>query len=299
MAENVPNNEPRYGAVPQYIQDFMRASQIHIETLSPRNKAIIQSYRDDWDADDWGNAKNNNRTPLLSYQLIKWVGAKINGNRNRAIGLEVPLLRLPDLLENLNQSHITPEDIDDQIANANTLNTVLHGFPVTNDSVTVYRGVPSTSYYGNKALHMTPGEVLTVKTFCSTSINPTVACRFSNTNLANACVWNIIIPSGQIFPYVSENIPTELIKNRITCEQEILLPMCTKLRLLRKHDRIPRILVFELIGFSDASEVLDEARAKLKEVLPPQPGKDKKAKNKRQKTKKGGVRKNRKTKRRH
>jgi hypothetical protein len=297
MTQNLSINELRYGSVSVYIQELMQASQTHIKTLSQKEQDIIESYRNDWDADDWGNAKNSGNPPLLGYQLIKWVGAKINGNHNRSIGIEVPPLSLPELLENLNQSHITPDDIKEQIKNTKILNTVLHGFPVTNNNVIVYRGVPSRSYYGNKALHMRPGDIITIKTFCSTSINPTVAHRFTNINQTNACIWNIIIPSGKIFPYVSEDIPNEIIKNRLTGEQEILLPLCSKLRLLRILDTRPRILVFELIGFSDASEVseiLEEAEAKLIEVVTPRRGKKQKI----QQSKKGGVRKNRKTKRR-
>jgi hypothetical protein len=104
--------------------------------------------------------------------------------------------------------------------------------------------------------------------FLSTSINRHVAGHFGN----NTCMWEITVPLGQIFPYVSEFIPETLSSqtNEWASEQEVLFPTHTRLRLVSKSvDQVPNIYRFQLVGFAEkAPDFWDRTRANLLSVFP-------------------------------
>jgi hypothetical protein len=230
---------------------------------------VIDSYRGEIDADDWQSA------PLLiSYRIMNWAMKKIHKNSNGA-GRNY----LPELLEKdgLEQSGITGDTLIQQVEHAKILEYTLHTFPkLENTSMTVYRGETCNSFYYQKAANMEIGNELVILPFLSTSINPNVANRFTGRESDNnACMWEITIPQGTIFPYVSDFKPEQLGNQESArrSEQEVLLPTHARLKLLSKTiDQWPRIYRFQLIGFAEKSpDFWDRIRENLLSVphLPP------------------------------
>ena len=264
------------------------------DTINKKEYAIIDSYRANTDPDDWANA------PLLvSFQIMNWAIKRINKNNNARQGQRynkpnyLPALLTP---EGLIESQIDESALISQVEHAKILDTVLHTFPLLgkNESMIVYRGENCNTFYYQKAANMMIGEELVILPFLSTSINQHVAGRFtSRINANKACLWEIIIPSGQIFPYVSEIVPEELGNENSAerSEQEVLLPTHARLRLISKSvEQSPNIYRFELIGFAEKSpDFWDKTLSNLLHVLP-----SKQPKSKKLKTKKGGTRKNKK-----
>ena len=237
---------------------------------------VIDSYRGEIDPDDWTSA------PLLvSYQIMNWAIKKINKNNNarRGIASNKPNY-LPELLKEngLKQSQINSDVLVEQVKHAKILDAALHTFsPLEkNESIIVYRGENCNSFYYQKAGNMKIGDELVILPFLSTSINPNVATRFTSRMNANkACLWEIKISPGQIFPYVSEFVPEHLgnAESANQSEQEVLLPTHARLRLVSKSvDQSPKIYRFELVGFAEKSpDFWDKTLANLLSVLPQAP----------------------------
>lgn len=170
----------------------------------------------------------------------------------------------------LRESGINRETLISQVKHAKELDETLHTFPRLGKNMTVYRGESCNSFYYEKAANMEIGEELVLLPFLSTSINPHVATRFTSRNQTKACRWEVTIPSGQIFPYVSE-VPEELDEESAEqSEQEVLLPTHAHLRLRDKLiDQIPKVYRFELIGFKEKSaDFWDNTLDNLLETLP-------------------------------
>jgi hypothetical protein len=134
--------------------------------------------------------------------------------------------------------------------------------------MTVYRGESCNSFYYQKAAHMREGEELVILPFLSTTINRHVAGHFGN----NTCMWEITVPPGQIYPYVSEFMPETLSSqsNEWASEQEVLFPTHARLRLVSKSiDQSPTIYRFQLVGFAEkTADFWDRTRANLLSVFP-------------------------------
>jgi hypothetical protein len=225
---------------------------------------VIDSYRAEIDADDWRNA------PLLvSYQIMNWAIKKINKNNNAKRGIALSKDEyLPQLLKEngLKQSRINKHTLEEQVRHAKILDETLHTFPRLEDtSMTVYRG--ESSFYYEKASRMMKGDEMTILPFLSTSINRYVAGHFGN----NTCMWEITVPPGQIYPYVSEFMPETLSSqtNEWASEQEVLFPTHARLRLVSKSvDQVPNIYRFQLVGFAEkAPDFWDRTLANLIGVL--------------------------------
>ena len=232
---------------------------------------IIDSYRADTDPDDWIDAPL-----LLSYQLINWATKKIQRNfinnypETRARSAKNRIIEgkyVPELLteEGLEQSQINKDELINQVDNAQILDKILHRFPrLDNGDMKVYRGDKCDSLYYQEAANAAVGYEMVINPFLSTSINPYVAMNFTGKGDAIRCIWEITIPAGQIFPYVSEIVP-EYLGNEASAkqsEQEVLLPTRAILKFkgmyatddenkpLRSINIPHRIYRFELIGFS-------------------------------------------------
>ena len=236
---------------------------------------VIHSYRGEVDPDDWRNA------PLLvSYRLMNWAIKKIKKSNNARKGLVSSKANyLPELLTShgLTQSRINEHVLQEQVRHAEILDKTLHTFPrlERNESMTIYRGETCNSFYYEKASRMRVGgvEELVILPFLSTSINRHVATRFSGrASNNNSCLWEIIIPPGQIFPYVSELIPDQLGNQQSAgvTEQEVLLPTHARLRLISKSvDQSPNIYRFQLVGFAEkAPDFWSRTLENLVDVLP-------------------------------
>jgi hypothetical protein len=229
--------------------------------------AVIDSYRAEIDPDDWA------RAPLLvSYQIMNWAIKKINKNNNARRGIvSTKANYLPQLLKEngLRQSRINMRTLEEQVRHAEILDNALYTFPRLEDtSMTVYRGESCSSFYYQKASRMIQGEELVILPFLSTSINRHVAGHFGD----STCLWEIVIPPGQIFPYVSELIPEHLgnEESASQTEQEVLFPTHARLRLVSKSvDQVPNIYRFQLVGFAEKSpDFWGKTLANLENVLP-------------------------------
>jgi hypothetical protein len=217
--------------------------------LSGEERDMIESYRQEWE----------DLPLILSYQLMNWAMKKINKTKNGAANY-VPYLLTPNGLE---ASGIHKGTLRDQVANAQRLDETLHAFPrLQNTSMTVYRGETCNSFYYKKAERMEIGGELVILPFLSTSVNPRVATRFTGkASDNNACVWQIEIPQGQIFPYVSDSAPNSIPHNlgngtnKPGPEYEVLLPTHSHLKLVNKFvDRSNKIYQFQLLGFAEKAQ---------------------------------------------
>jgi hypothetical protein len=267
-----------------------RSYEHYSNTISKKEYAIIDSYRGDVDPDDWADS------PLLvSFQIMNWAIKKINKNKNVRQGRRynkpdyLPALLTP---EGLIESQIDESALIRQVDHAKILDASLHTFPRLreNERIVVYRGENCNSFYYQKAANMMVGEEIVILPFLSTSINQHVAGRFTSSMNANkACLWEIIIRPGQIFPYVSDEVPDDLGNENSAegSEQEVLLPTHARLRLLSKSvGQSPKIYRFELVGFEEKSlDFWDKTLANLIGTLPASEPKSKKPK-------RGGTRKN-------
>lgn len=217
--------------------------------LSGEERDMIESYRQEWE----------DLPLILSYQLVNWATRKINTTKNGAANY-VPYLLTSNGLE---ASGIHKGTLREQVDNAQRLDETLHAFPrLQNTSMTVYRGETCNSFYYQKAEHMEIGEELVILPFLSTSVNPRVARRFTGkASDNNACVWQIEIPQGQIFPYVSDSPPDSIPHNlgngtnKPGPEYEVLLPTHAHLKLVRKFvdNHLNKIYQFQLLGFAEKS----------------------------------------------
>jgi hypothetical protein len=241
----------------QWKKAVERAIVYQNENLSPNIAEIIEHYRGDTDPDDWGSA------PLrLSYQIINWATKKVTKNVNKTRPFTrsftrstVRTNRVPALLseEGLKESGLTFKDLHEQVENAKKLDAALSNFPTLgkNESVKVYRGEGCHSFYNEKVQKMTPGQIIEITSFLSTSINKYVARRFTKMN-AVKCLWEIIIPPGQIFPYVSQDVPNQVnMESAAHSEQEVLLPVRALLKLVKRGEIVNSDMVytFHLVGF--------------------------------------------------
>lgn len=241
--------------IPPWKREIQRSHAHYMAMQDSIQYRVIDSYRGVIDADDWKSA------PLLvSYSIINWAMKKINKNSNANRGASSGRNYLPELLQKdgLEESGITGDTLIQQVEHAKILDDTLHAFPrLENTSMTIYRGETCNSFYYQKAANMEIGEELVILPFLSTTINQHVATRFTGrSNDNNACVWEIIIPQGEIFPYVSELIPEQLGNQESAreFEQEVLLPTHARLQLLNKTiDQWPRIYRFQLVGFAEKS----------------------------------------------
>jgi hypothetical protein len=218
--------------------------------LSGEEREMIESY-----CNEWGDI------PLpISFQLMNWAMRKINTNKNGAANY-IPYLLTPNELET---TGIHKGILHEQVDNAQRLDQILHTFPrLENRSMTVYRGETcNNSFYYQKAKNMNIGEELVILPFLSTSVNPRVATRYAGrASDNNACVWQIEIPKGQIFPYIAESAPNSIPHNlgngtnKPGPEYEVLLPSHARLRLVNKFvdERSTNIQHFVLIGFAEKS----------------------------------------------
>lgn len=252
---------------PSWKRALQRSLDYYMEMKGSKEYVVIDSYGGEIDPDDWTSA------PLLvSYQIMNWAIKKINKNNNARRGIvSAKPNYLPELLKEngLKQSGINRHTLEEQVRHATLLDETLHTFPTLKDtSVTVYRGESCNSFYYQKAAHMREGEELVILPFLSTSINRHVAGHFGN----NTCMWEITVPPGQIFPYVSEFMPENLSSqtNEWASEQEVLFPTHARLRLVSKSvDQVSTIYRFQLVGFAEkAPDFWDRTRANLLSVFP-------------------------------
>jgi hypothetical protein len=228
----------------------IQKSLTHLHMLSGEEREMIESY-----CNEWGDI------PLpISFQLMNWAMRKINTNKNGAANY-IPYLLTPNELET---TGIHKGILHEQVDNAQRLDQILHTFPrLENRSMTVYRGETcNNSFYYQKAKNMNIGEELVILPFLSTSVNPRVATRYAGrASDNNACVWQIEIPKGQIFPYIAESAPNSIPHNlgngtnKPGPEYEVLLPSHARLRLVNKFvdERSTNIQHFVLIGFAEKS----------------------------------------------
>ena len=258
---------------PRWENAVERSHEYFMDIISKNQYKIIDSYRANTDPDDWPDA------PLeVSYQIINWATKKINKNNNAKQGHPVTSANyVPRLLtpEGLEESGIDQPQLIAQVEKAQILDETLHSFPLLekNEKITVYRGENCTSFYYQKAANMNIGGEMVILPFLSTSINRYVAERFtSKLNINKSCLWEITLMPGQIFPYVSEDVPDELGNENSAqgSEQEVLLPTHARLRLLSKSvEERPHIYRFELVGFDEITpDFWDRTLNNLLSVLP-------------------------------
>jgi hypothetical protein len=252
---------------PSWKRAVQRSLDYYMGMQGSTQYAVIDSYRAEIDPDDWA------RAPLLvSYQIMNWAIKKINKNNNARRGIvSTKANYLPQLLKEngLRQSRINMRTLEEQVRHAEILDNALYTFPRLEDtSMTVYRGESCSSFYYQKASRMIQGEELVILPFLSTSINRHVAGHFGD----STCLWEIVIPPGQIFPYVSELIPEHLgnEESASQTEQEVLFPTHARLRLVSKSvDQVPNIYRFQLVGFAEKSpDFWGKTLANLENVLP-------------------------------
>ena len=228
----------------------IRSSLAHLGMLTGEEHKIIEDYRSEWE----------DLELTLSYQLMNWATRKINTTKN-GVANYVPYLLTSKGLET---SGIHKGILHEQVDNAQLLDETLHAFPrLQNRSMMVYRGETCNSFYYQKAEHMGIGDEMVILPFLSTSVNPRVGRRFTgNARNNNACVWQIEIPKGQIFPYVSASPPDFIPHNFGNGtnvpgpEYEVLLPTHARLKLINKivDGHSNKIHQFKLIGFAEKSE---------------------------------------------
>lgn len=261
--------------VPSWKSVVARSQAYYMSMRGSTQFNVIHSYRGDVDPDDWL------RAPLLvSYKIMNWAIKQINKKNNAGRGLVSSRKDyVPELLTSsgLKQSRINQSILESQVEHAKILENTLYTFPrlERNEGMTVYRGETCNSFYYEKASRMREGgvEELVILPFLSTSINRHVATRFSgNVRNNNSCVWEITIPPGQIFPYVSELVPGHL-GNEASAgdsEQEVLFPTHARLLLISKSvDQSPNVYRFQLVGFAEkAPDFWDRALANLVDILP-------------------------------
>ncbi len=267
-------NDPMQNVLP-WKSAVTRSHAYYMSMRGSTQFNVIHSYRGDVDPDDWI------RAPLLvSYKIINWAIKKINKKNNARRGI-VPSRDdyVPELLTShgLLQSRINERILQSQVDHAQILEETLYTFPrlERNESMTVYRGETCNSFYYEKASRMREGgvEELVILPFLSTSINRHVATRFSgNSRINNSCVWEITIPPGQIFPYVSELVPDHLGNQQSAedSEQEVLFPTHARLLLISKSvHQSPNVYRFQLVGFAEkAPDFWDKTLKNLVDILP-------------------------------
>ena len=204
----------------------MDIAQHHISQLSERDALLLNHYTYEMDPDDWAE------TPLLiSYEVINFL-LKMKYISTEQIGY-VPTL--------LKEKVLSLEEILAQIVNAQRLKYILQGFPVTQCTMTLYRGFLDRDVYFIKSSKMAIGQHIMIPYFLSTSIDEEVALRFTNHDGSRKCMWQIMLPCG--FPLVF----------RGGGEKEVLLNMGAVLKCMR-NNKANNHVELQLIGFSKAVE---------------------------------------------
>lgn len=206
----------------------------HYNGLNDEDKQILQHYTHEIDTDDWSSS------PLmLSYQVINYI-LKQRYIPKSNLGYE------PDLVK---ERILSPQEIQQQIENAQKMQTILNTFPCMPYDIIVYRGFLVNDIYFIKSTYLFVGDEITIPYFLSTSLSYESATRFTSRHKTR-CYWRIEIPKG---------FPVSLIKESVDSintgmEDEVLINMgailqCTNNMLI---DNDTQLMSFVLKGFTKA-----------------------------------------------
>lgn len=185
---------------------------------SPDIYEIIDNYRtetnlteDNVDYEDeltvWENTiRNCNGKPnpnIMDFRVVFWI---LNKGFFESSGLTLP--------GTLSNRHITPRELAQIAKNAYKLNRALKSFPTVprHCTISVYRGESPGGIRFQQILTLGVGQTVQINSFMSTSLNPEVATRFSDSG-----IFKINLTSGKYLSFVSREITRE-------CELEVLLP---------------------------------------------------------------------------
>ncbi len=207
----------------------------YFNSLSEDDRQLVKHYTHEIDVDDWTSS------PLkICYEVINYI-LKQRYIPKDALGYK------PDLVK---ERVLSEDEIQQQICNAQRLQSILSGFPPIQDDIEVYRGFVSKDVFFEKTTHLLPGDEITVPYFLSTSLSFHSASRFTNRN-KNKCYWRIEIPKGFPIPLIKDSVDNI----NVGMEDEVLLNIgavlkCTKNVVL---DDYSHVITFTLKGYSKAT----------------------------------------------